>query len=187
MNPGLPLLLRRSARGKVRYVLRRMRTPRGAFSYGLTGLFLGAAVAFQLWATLEDAGLAKPPATLRLAVPPLVMVGVVVTALSARRLYFTPAEVDLLFPAPVGRRELLLFNLGSRLGVQLLSGAWMALFVARFAPVPLHGAAATVLAFAFGFVTAQAAGLAAAAAEAALPRGARRAAWTAALALAGLV
>lgn len=186
MNPGLVLLLRRSAWGKARYVLRRMSTARGAASYGLTALFLGAIVAFQLWALLRDASMAVAPERLRATVPPLVMAGVVVTCLSSRRLYFTPAEVDFLFPAPVGRRELLLFNLLSRLGVQLLSGAWMALFVSRFAPSAANGAAAVVLAFAFGFVTAQAVGLALSALEAAVPPRGRRLGGVALLAGLGL-
>ena len=46
----------------------------------------------------------------------------VIAAVSERGLYFSPAEIGFLFPAPVGRRELLLYNLVTRLGVQVLSG-----------------------------------------------------------------
>ena len=48
MNPGLRFLLRRSLRGRLRFVGRRMRTAKGAVSVVGTGIFLLLVVGVQL-------------------------------------------------------------------------------------------------------------------------------------------
>ncbi len=177
MNAGLVFLLRRGAWGRARQVGRRLRTVKGALSFGAAFLFLGAIAATQIWAgTLPETRAVTAAAAddLRSVVPPILVVLTVLGFVTGRALYFTPAEVDFLFPAPVRRRELLVYNLASRLGMQVLSALWTGLFVLRYAPSWGYGLAALVLAFVFMYVTAQAMGLAATAAETYLSPGARR-------------
>ncbi|HEU4454943.1 MAG TPA: putative ABC exporter domain-containing protein, partial [Longimicrobium sp.] len=129
MNPGLVFLLRRSPRGKLRQAWRRMKTVKGAIAFGFGAIFLLGFVVLQLWTLTLDVEM--EPASLeglRTYLPPALLLFAVLGAMSGKALYFTPAEVDFLFPAPVGRRELLLYNLLSRVGVQLASGLWVALF-----------------------------------------------------------
>ena len=177
MNAGLWLLLRRSAYGRVRQVGRRMRTVKGALTFGSSFVFLGAIVGAQVWASMLPETQAVTGAAVedvRRMGPPALVVLTLLGFVTGRALYFTPAEVDFLYPAPLGRRQLLAYNLVSRLGVQVFSALWTALFVLRWAPSAAYGLAALVLAFVFIYVTAQALGVAAAAAGAYLPPAARR-------------
>jgi len=174
VNGGLLFLLRRSPRGKMRQAWRRMKTVKGALAFGFGALFIGGFVALQLWTFTLDVPIEPASrATVLAYLPPALLLLSVLGAMSGRALYFSPAEVDFLFPAPVGRRELLLYNLVSRVGVQLASGVWVALFVARYAVNPWNAAAATALSFVFLYVAAQAMGVAAAAAEVYVPERAR--------------
>ena len=167
MNPGLLLLARRLLRGRVRRLARWGRTWRGALSIAGIGLFFVAFTGLQVWRALNPERRTPPigPAALRTLVPALVTVLTVVSAVSERGLYFSPAEIGFLFPAPVGRRELLLYNLVTRLGVQVLSGLWVSLYTFFYAPLPLAGFSAVMLAFVFMYVAAQALGLGATAVE----------------------
>ena len=119
MNPGLRLLAVRLARGRVRLVARRLKTVRGALGIGGTTLFLLGFGGIQLWgATQTDMRAGLPaPETMRTLVPAMVTMLTLIAAVSERGLYFTPPETGFLFPAPIGRRELLLYNLFTRLGV----------------------------------------------------------------------
>ena len=181
MNPGLRLLALRLARGRLRRIGRRMKTVRGALGVGATVLFLVGFAALQLWRAIdpEMRGGTPSPESLRTFVPAIVTVLTVIAAVSERGLYFTPPEIGFLFPAPVGRRELLLYNLVTRLGVQVLSGLWVSVYTVLYAPLPLAGFAAVMLAFVFMYVAAQALALGATAAEAYLSPIARRLARTA--------
>lgn len=176
MNSGLRLLALRLMRGRLRLIGRRMRTVRGAFAIVATVLFLLGFAALQLWRAMDPGMRAAGPSpeTLRTLVPAMVTVLALVAAVSERGLYFTPPETGFLFPAPVSRRELLLYNLWTRLGVQVLSGIWVSLFSAGYAPLPAAGVAAVMLSFVFMYVAAQALALGAAAAEAYLTPTLRR-------------
>jgi ABC-2 type transport system permease protein len=174
VSPGLVFLLRRTARGKARQALRRAKTPKGALAFGFGAIFLVGITGVQLWSLTLDLGMEADPAELRTFLPPALLVLCVLGALSGKALYFTPAEVDFLFPAPVGRRELLVYNLLSRVGVQVLSGLWVSLFVVRHAPVALNGVLATVLSMVFLYVGAQAVAVAGSAGDAWVPVRARR-------------
>ncbi|HSU14505.1 putative ABC exporter domain-containing protein [Longimicrobium sp.] len=167
MNPGLRLLALRLARGRIRLIGRRMRTVRGAIGIGGTVLFLLAFAALQVWRATTPGmrGGTPSPETLRTFVPALVTVLTIIAAVSERGLYFSPAETGFLFPAPVGRRELLLYNLVTRLGIQVLSGLWVSVYTVLYAPLPAAGFAAVMLAFVFMYVAAQALALGAMAAE----------------------
>ena len=50
-------------------------------------------------------------------------------------IYFTPAEVDLLFAGPFSRRELLLYKLSQSIRGNVFSGTLFSLFIARHAPL----------------------------------------------------
>jgi len=184
VNPGLRLLAWRLARGRVRLVGRRLRTVRGALAVVATVLFLAAFAALQVWrATAPGMRGGDPsPQTLRTFVPALVTVLTIIAAVSERGLYFSPAEIGFLFPAPVGRRELLLYNLWTRLGVQVLSGLWVSVYTIGYAPIAAAGFAAVMLAFVFMYVAAQALALGATALEAYLSPLVRRLVRTAAIA-----
>lgn len=167
MNPALRLLAVRQARGRLRLLARRMRTVRGGIGIVATALFLLGFAGMQLWAARETGARALPaPETMRTLVPALVTVLTLIAAVGERGLYFTPPETAFLFPAPIRRRELLLYNLVTRLGVQILSGLWVALFTVRYARLPYAAFAAVMLSFVFMYVAAQALSLGAAAAEA---------------------
>ncbi|HEX8243112.1 MAG TPA: putative ABC exporter domain-containing protein, partial [Longimicrobium sp.] len=184
MNPGLRLLALRLARGRVRRIARRMRTVRGALGVGGVALFLLLFTGLQVWRAVdpEMRDSSPSPESLRTLVPALVTVLTIIAAVSERGLYFTPAEIGFLFPAPVGRRELLLYNLATRLGVQVLSGLWVSLYTVFYAPLPAAGFAAVMVAFVFMYVAAQALALGATAAEAYLSPAARRVVRTALIA-----
>jgi ABC-2 type transport system permease protein len=189
VNPGLRLLALRLARGRLRLIGRRLRTVRGAVAIVATVLFLLGFGALQVWRAMDPAMRAAGPSpeTLRTLVPALVIVLALVAAVSERGLYFTPPETGFLFPAPVSRRELLLYNLWTRLGVQVLSGIWVSLFSAGYAPLPAAGVAAVMLSFIFMYVAAQALALGAAAAEAYFSPVVRRLVRTALIAIVLLV
>jgi Putative ABC exporter len=180
VSGALLFLLRRTAWGRLRLVGRRMRTVKGALSFGAAFLVMGAIVAFQLWMMSQPFGSepmvdAGEVAGLKATVAPMLVVLTLLTFVTGRALYFTPAEVDFLFPAPVSRRALLAYNVASRLGIQVLSGLWTALFLVPMAPRPGPAAAAVVLAFVFMYLTAQVLSVAASAAEQWLPERVRRA------------
>jgi hypothetical protein len=168
VNPGLRLLALRLARGRVRLLARRLRTVRGVVGVGGTALFLALVAGVQLWTATSPATRTTPPApeTLRATVPALIVVLTFLAAVSERGLYFTPPETGFLFPAPVSRRELLVYNLVTRLGVQLLSALWVAIFTLRYAPHLASGLAGVVLGFVFIYVAAQALALGTTAVEA---------------------
>lgn len=168
MNPGLRLLALRLARGRLRLLGRRMRTVKGAIGVGGTALFLVLIAGLQVWSVTDPAVRGEPPSpdTLRATVPAIVVVLTLLSAFSERGLYFTPPETGFLFTAPVSRRELLVYNLFTRLGVQVLSALWVALFTLRYAPRLLPGLAAVILGFVFIYVAAQALALGVTALEA---------------------
>ncbi|HET7231323.1 MAG TPA: putative ABC exporter domain-containing protein [Longimicrobium sp.] len=168
MNAGLGLLALRLARGRVRLLARRMRTVKGAIGVGGTALFLIGIAALQVWSATNPEVRSAPPSpeTLRITIPAIIVVLTFLSAISERGLYFTPPETGFLFPAPVGRRELLVYNLVTRLGVQVLSALWVAIFTLRYAPRLPSGLAAVILGFVFIYVAAQAVSLGTTALEA---------------------
>lgn len=167
MNPGLTLLALRLARGRVRLLTRRMRTVKGALGIGGAALFLLAIAALQVWSAVTPGVRTPPPSpdTLRATVPAIIVLLTLLSAFSERGLYFTPPETGFLFPAPVGRRELLVYNLATRLGVQVLSALWVAIFTLRYAPMLVTGLCGVILGFVFIYVAAQALALGATALE----------------------
>lgn len=183
MNPGLRFLLRRSLRGRLRFLGRRMRTAKGAVSVIATGGFLLLIVGAQLagrW--MGEPGL--PREEVLLFGPLFLLLLFVPQLLASRGLHFTPSEVDFLFPAPVTRRERMAYHLAARVPAQMLAGLWAALYTARNAPLLSAGIAGMVLAITFTYLLAQWVALLRVRGEQALPPLPRRVAEGALLALA---
>jgi hypothetical protein len=128
MNGALWLLIGLQLRGWLRYLLRSLRTLKGAF-LALVGLsvFLPWLLAVILSPTRGDAWLGRD---LRDAGPALLLLYCVMNVLFStgeRAIYFPPAEVNLLFPGPFGRRELLSYKIVSTLIVSLPTALFMTL------------------------------------------------------------
>ena len=139
MNPGLVWLLRRSPLTLVRSVRRRFRGPKGILLAVGLGIVLLAVLALSVIdALIRERDVLHMADRARIYGPLalLLMTGMTLLAPSQRRggLYFRPAEVGMLFPAPLSRRELLAYHVLSRAQVQVLSGLWVTVFVVRHAP-----------------------------------------------------
>ncbi len=113
MNPALFRLLLLLNKASWRRTLRGMRTIRGAlvvlFILGFFGLMIGN----QIWFG-SRAGFRPPPGTIPpFATPSLLGLALifVLTSAGEAAVYFTPAEVDMLFAGPFRRRELLTYKL----------------------------------------------------------------------------
>jgi hypothetical protein len=121
MNPALAKLIVLSFKAQLLRIFRGGRTLRGAFlilfTIGVIVLFLGPSLVIAIFMRGQPGiaqlqGVADPYL-------PLIILGVtllfVFTSAGEKALYFSPAEVDFLFPAPFHRRELLLFKLSKTL------------------------------------------------------------------------
>lgn len=159
MNAGLRYLLRAGIRGFFRSLGRRMRTVRGFVATVFGGLFLAGMIALQAVALLLDRGDPAEHGTLVAGFSLLVIFFLVPALLAADAPFFWPQEVQFLFPAPVGRRELLLYQLLSRGRIQLFSALWIALVGMRTAPHPALAFPAVILALLFIFCVVEATGL----------------------------
>lgn len=140
------------ARGRLRATARRLRTARGILTAGSMIVLLAIALGPSLY-LLTQVG--KPVAWGASAVEvwiPMLLFGLwllgAVTSAGEAALYFSAAEIDLLFPAPLGRRALLAYKmLGTIPGALLFA-------TLSFAPVALilDSAAATWAGFALGLM-----------------------------------
>jgi len=139
LNPGLVWLLRRSPLTLWRSCRKRLTGVKGAllaiFLFVFLLVILGGAV---LQVFLEPEDVAETAARARTFGPLVMLAMTALTTLApAQRrggLYFKPAEVGLLFPAPLSRRELLAYHVLSRAQVQVLSALWISMFIVRHAP-----------------------------------------------------
>ncbi|HZW33855.1 MAG TPA: putative ABC exporter domain-containing protein [Isosphaeraceae bacterium] len=117
MNPALFKLLWLSTKAAFRRALRGVRTVRGALLVLFTLGFLALMLVPQVITAITMSGrpeMARIAETSELFAPfglLLIALLLVFTAAGERAIYFTPAEVDLLFSAPFARRELLLYKL----------------------------------------------------------------------------
>ncbi len=152
MNRGLVYLLRQGPRRKLRHLARRTRGTRRKLLSVLAVLAFGLLLAPQVLEFFmpHRAEVARGMAGAYRSWGPLVLavfalLGVVV----GYGLHFRSAEIDFLFPAPIPRRELVLYNILARLGVAALSSTWLVLFTAHHAPDPWAGALAVFLAVVF--------------------------------------
>jgi hypothetical protein len=159
VNPGLRFLLWGGFRGVFRRAGRRMRTFRGFVSTAFGGLFFLVVVATQVMALVTSRGAPRlhDPAMQGFSLALLLFM--VSSLAAADAPFFWPQEVQFLFPAPVGRRELLLYAMLSRGWVQLFSGLWLGLVGMRMAVHPAAAIPAVMLSVLWLFVLAQLAGL----------------------------
>jgi hypothetical protein len=191
MNPGLVWLLRRSPLTFTRGLRRRFRGVKGALLAVGIGIVMLAVLAPAVIDTIlreQDSAQAAQRARLYGPLAMLMMTGMTLLAPAQRRggLYFRPAEVGLLFPAPLSRRELLAYHVLSRAQIQVLSGLWVTLFVVRYAPTWYGCLAGVTLALLFLQLLSQALALLTAAAGKRLRWPIRWGALTAVVAVLGL-
>jgi hypothetical protein len=164
MNPGLLYLLGLHMRSEVRRVANRFHGTRGKVLLGAVVLLVGGILYSQYFAALGNAALpggmnrTDPDSLRQYGAPALLLVALLGTR--AHGFYFKPAEVGLLFPAPVSRRELLLFNMLSRMQTSVLSAAFAALFVSPYAGLAIGAFLGIFLVLTFMQLTGQLFGLA---------------------------
>ena len=136
MNPGLVFLLRHKPIGWCRAVRRRVSGTKGALlalgMLALVALLIGPQIFLASQVSAES--IAETAASARLWGPPALMLMALLGMSSGVGLLFRQSEIDFLFPAPVGRRELLLYHVLGKLSVVLLSSLWVAIFTLRWAP-----------------------------------------------------
>lgn len=91
--------------------------------------------------------------------PHALLLMAIMMSVSSGGLYFSPAEVTHLFPAPISRRDLLLYNILCRMKVQIFSGLLVSIFIARYGTHWYGGVAGCVLFLIFIQLTSQLGGL----------------------------
>jgi hypothetical protein len=122
MHAALWKLFRLKVRGSFRSMGRKVKSVRGALLAAFTllvfGLMFGPNLAMAL--IHRDTAMGASPESLRDLIPVGMLAFVVlniVTSLGERAIYFSPSDVDFLFPAPFSRRQILLYKiLGSVTG-----------------------------------------------------------------------
>jgi hypothetical protein len=159
VNPGLVYLLRASYRGFFRRTGRRLRTFRGFVSAVFGLLFFAVLIASQVMTMLVDGGAPGDHAETVLAASLVLTLLLVPSLVTADAPFFWPHEVQFLFPAPLGRGELLLYQMLRSGWMQAFSGMWVGLMAMRAALHPLAAIPAAVLAFLWVFVLTQLVGL----------------------------
>lgn len=161
MNPALRYLLLHRPLGALRRFRRRVATPRGAIlALGLVmllGLILGSPFLANMASTGEDAGVARRDEILLFAPPALLFIALI--GVRAGAFYFKPAEIHFLLPAPVPRRQLLMYNIASRLQIAFLSAIWISVFTLRYASTWVGGFVAIFALLSFNQLTAQLGGI----------------------------
>lgn len=139
MHPALRLLLARKLRGTLRKQLRRMRRPSG-WVFGLLGLVLVGAWVLALAApAVGGRRPALDPDELRLAVQAGCLVLTVLTLTSSfthRGLYLPRDEIEVLFAAPLSRRDVVRYRLVTGVGRASFGSAILALVTVRHMPSP---------------------------------------------------
>jgi len=162
MNRGLVFLLVHGPRGKLRQIRRRMRGLKGILAAIGIVLLLVLVLGPQVFVWMSEKRLermAQVEDSLRTWAPPSIILLILFLGITRGALYFKPAEIQFLFPAPIPRRQLLLYNVTARLRIQLLSAVWFAIFLLPYSRLPYASFFAAFLFLAFLQITAQASGL----------------------------
>jgi hypothetical protein len=159
VNPGLRYLLWAGFRGVFRRAGRRMRTFRGFVSTAIGVLFFVFVVGSQLLALVAADGAPRLHEPTMQGFSLVLLFFMISSLVAADAPFYWPQEVQFLFPAPLRRRELLLYSLLSRGWVQVFSGLWLGLVGMRMAVRPAAAIPAVVLGVLWLFVLAQLAGL----------------------------
>ena len=128
MNAGLKYLYWKETVGGFRLLARRLSGVRAIIVILGIGILIGPHL-FQLIVSTPDAeAVAGRFETIRFWGPPVLLLSLFVFGVSTTVLYFKPAEIDFLFPAPVSRRQLVAYNVLSRLRTQVFSSLWCSIF-----------------------------------------------------------
>jgi hypothetical protein len=159
VNPGLAYLLRASYRGFFRRTGRRLRTFRGFVSAVFGLLFFALLIASQVMTMVVDGSRAGDHAETVLAASVVLTLLLVPSVVTADAPFFWPPEVQFLFPAPLRRGELLLYQMLRSGWMQAFSGMWVGVMAMRAAWHPVVAIPAAVLAMVWIFVFTQLTGL----------------------------
>ena len=125
---ALFFLLWRDTMGQGRRLWRQLRSWRGAAKAAFFALLI-AGLTILVLTTLPSARASNPASEGFRSFAPFGLLALLLLGLLAPRgLYFRPAEVAWLFPAPLRRRDLVLFNVLSRARVAVFSALWLAAF-----------------------------------------------------------
>ena len=137
MHPALWKLFALRTRGSIRSIFIRLKTPRGAAMGVFTLLVIGMMLGPNLVVALALGRAGGPIGSERLldAVPVGMLLFVVlniVSSIGERALFFTPSEVDFLFPAPFSRREILLYKILGSVTAAVYFGLFFPIMTLRF-------------------------------------------------------
>src|SRR5262245_11016967 len=159
MHPALLLLLRLRRRAFWRRTIAGLKTPRGAALAAATAMFFALMVLPQfilpIIAAFSPAGAEANRQFVQSTMPvirtllPLTLLTLVLVSVGTgwgeSAIYFTPADLDILFPGPFSRRDLLLYKLRQSIRSSLFAGTFFGIFatarrrLARFrAHTPVH-------------------------------------------------
>ncbi len=143
LHPALRLLLKQKLRGTLRKRIRRLKQPSG-WLFALLGAALIATWVLTILLPASRGGLHPlDPAQLRVAVQVACLVLTVLTVIGAfnhRGLYLPREEIELLFAAPVARKDLVRYRLLATVGRAVVGALVLALVAMRRMPVPALGA-----------------------------------------------
>ena len=136
LHPALWLLWRLQFKAGLRKVVRSWRTPKGMLRLFLTLIFLalmfGPMTVFLFYRSPPDAADAR-----NFLEPGMLFFTIMVILGSGQKnsgIFFTPAEVDFLFPGPFTRRALLLYRLGLQLQASVFGALFLSVGPAPFVP-----------------------------------------------------
>ncbi|MFN8855057.1 MAG: putative ABC exporter domain-containing protein [Planctomycetaceae bacterium] len=133
LHPALWTLMRLQWRGRWRGTLRQVKTLRGAiYSLLLLGVF-GLWLIPSVWVAWQSPRI--DPEIPRAIMPPALLVFFCLTLLTSgieSGVHFQPAEVDLLFPGPFRRRQLLLYRIVALVFGMILGSSFFSIIVVRW-------------------------------------------------------
>lgn len=134
MPKALWLLIGLQSKGWLRKVGRSLRTVHGAL-LALFGLLILVPWFLSVILTSQEASGVSPDAIRRYGPPGLIAYCLLIALISSgeRALYFSPGEVNFLFPAPFTRRQLLIYKIAISMFLGLLTSLFFTVFFGRYA------------------------------------------------------
>ena len=135
MNPALGRLLKLRFRGRLRQMLRGLKTPRGAVFFAI------GVIIFVIWLgpTVAMAAFHRPnfdPQTVRTMIPLALLALCLLNVLASgqqKGIAFSEAEIDVLFAGPFTRRELLLYKISVGTAGSVFGAFFFSLVFAQYA------------------------------------------------------
>ncbi|HET9215432.1 MAG TPA: putative ABC exporter domain-containing protein [Terriglobia bacterium] len=135
LHPALRLLWRMQLQAGWRRITRSVRTGKGvlrlALTVGLMALTFGPMFVFLLYREPPDSAAARS-----LLEPAIFVITMVILMANGSKsgIFFTPAEVDFLFPGPFRRKELILYRIGHQAQAALFGALFLSVVPAPFVP-----------------------------------------------------